>query len=336
MTARTHVVFGTGPAGRAVADALLSQGTRVRMVNRSGTRALTGVETIGGDATDKAFAREVSADAETVYFCLNAAHYHRWAQEFPPLQEAVVEAAASASAKLVVLENLYMYGPTSEALHEATPVNPTSAKSRTRAAMSADLLAAHQRGDLRVVIGRASDFIGPGVRDSAFGEFVFERALAGKRAQTMGRPDTLHTYSFVPDVGRNLVLLGSRDDADGRAWHLPNPVTRTTRQLIMDVYTAAGTGRTDVTTLKRPMLQGLGLLNRNVRELVHTYYQFDAPFVVDDSAFREAFGGHTTSWSDIIASTIDWYRGHTATPRRPDAPVALTAPDARRVSSARL
>ena len=93
---------------------------------------------------------------------------------------------------------------------------------------------------IRVVIGRASDFVGPGVRDSALGEFVFQPALAGKRAQTMGRPDTQHTYSYVPDVGRNLVLLGSRDDAYGRVWHLPNPDTRTTRHVIIDVYAAAG------------------------------------------------------------------------------------------------
>ena len=213
MTAGAHVVFGTGPAGRAVATALLEQGTRVRMVNRSGTPALPGVETIGGDATSTQFAREVTEGADTVYFCLNAPHYDRWAEEFPPLQRAVVDAATSASAKLVVLENLYMYGPTSGPLHESTSVNPTSAKSRTRAAMSAELLDAHHRGDVRVVIGRASDFIGPGVRDSSLGAFVFEPALAGKRAQTMGRPDTLHTYSYVPDVGANLVLLGSHDDA---------------------------------------------------------------------------------------------------------------------------
>ena len=315
MTAAgTHVVFGTGPAGRAVADALLDQGTRVRMVNRSGTPVLTGVETIGGDATDLDFARDVAADADTVYFCLNAPNYHRWAEEFPPLQRAVLGAAKSADAKLVVLENLYMYGPSTGPLRETTPVNPTSAKSRTRAAMSAELLDAHQRGEVRVVIGRASDFVGPGVRDSALGEFVFQPALAGKRAQTMGRPDTQHTYSYVPDVGRNLVLLGSRDDAYGQVWHLPNPETRTTRHIIIDVYAAAGQRRTDVTALKRPMLRALGLFNRNVRELLHTYYQFAAPFVVDDSAFRHAFGGHTTHWDDIVASTVDWYRAHAAQP----------------------
>jgi nucleoside-diphosphate-sugar epimerase len=314
VIAGTHVVFGTGPAGRAVADALVDQGVRVRMVNRSGTAMIAGVETIGGDATDPAFAREVAAGADTLYFCLNAPHYHRWAHEFPPLQRAVLAAAEAADAKLVALENLYMYGPSFGPLRETTPVNPTSAKSRTRATMSAELLDAHHRGEIRAVIGRASDFVGPGVRDSALGEMVFQPALAGKRAQTMGRPDTQHTYSYVPDVGRNLVLLGSRDDAYGQAWHLPNPETRTTRHIIIDVYAAAGKRRTDVTALKRPMLWTLGLFNRNVGELLHTYYQFNAPFVVDDSAFLDAFGGHTTHWDEIVASTLDWYRAHASQP----------------------
>ena len=312
MTAATHVVFGTGPAGRAVASALLDRKARVRMVNRSGAAVIAGVDTVGGDATDVDFARDVTFDADTVYFCLNAPNYHRWADEFPPLQHAVLSAARWAKADLVVLENLYMYGPTQGPLRETTPLNPTSSKSRTRANMSAALLDAHRRGDVRVVIGRASDFIGPGVRDSVFGEFVLGPALAGKRAQTMGRPDTEHTYSYVPDVGRNLVLLGSHADAYGRVWHLPNPPIRTTRQIILDVYAAAGNRRARITALKRPMLRALGLFNRNVRELLHTYYQFDAPFVVDDSAFRNAFGGHTTGWDEIVTSTVDWYRNQDA------------------------
>jgi nucleoside-diphosphate-sugar epimerase len=314
MKADVHVVFGTGPAGRAVASALVDQGARVRMVNRSGTAVIAGVETTGGDATDPDFARHASADADTVYFCLNAPNYHRWAEEFPPLQRAVLGAAKAADAKLVVLENLYMYGPNVGPLRETTPVNPTSSKSRTRATMSAELLEAHHFGDVRVVIGRASDFIGPGVRDSAFGQFVLEPALAGKRAQTIGRPDTLHTYSYVPDVGRNLVLLGSRDDAYGHAWHLPNPVTRTTRQIIIDIYAGAGARRTSVTALKLPMLRAFGLFNRNVRELRHTYYQFAAPFIVDDSAFRDTFGGYTTRWDEIVTTTVDWYRAQTKAP----------------------
>jgi len=65
------------------------------------------------------------------------------------------------------------------------------------------------------------------------------------------------------------------------------------------------------------MLRALGLFNRNIRELLHTYYQFDAPFVVDDSAFREAYGGHTTDWDEIVASTVAWYRAQGSTPEPP-------------------
>jgi nucleoside-diphosphate-sugar epimerase len=313
MTAPDHVVFGTGPAGRAVAQALLDLHATVRMVNRSGRAAVAGVETVGGDATDADFTTGVAAGATTLYFCLNAPSYRGWAEEFPPLQRAVVDAARVSGARLVVLENLYAYGPSPDPLRETTPLNPTSAKARTRAAMSAELLDAHRRGDVQVTIGRASDFVGPGVHDSAFGDFVVRPALSGKRSQTMGRPATLHTYSYVPDIGRNLVLLGSDHDAYGHVWHLPNPETRTTRHLIADVHAAAGSHQQRIITLKRPMLRTIGLFNRDVRELLHTYYQFEAPFVVDDTTFRSTFGGHVTSWEDIIPATLAAY-GEQASP----------------------
>ena len=68
-----HVVFGSGPVGMAVMDALMQKGgRRVRMVNRSGrARVPDGVEVVGGDATDETFAREANEEASVVYFALN-------------------------------------------------------------------------------------------------------------------------------------------------------------------------------------------------------------------------------------------------------------------------
>jgi hypothetical protein len=63
------------------------------------------------------------------------------------------------------------------------------------------------------------------------------------------------------------------------------------------------------------MLRTIGLANRNVRELLATYYQFDAPFVVDHSAFRAAIGGHITDWDDAIQATLNSYRSSTGTER---------------------
>ena len=320
-----HVVFGSGPAGRAVATELEHQGRPTRVVNRSGRPVLDGVDTVGGDVTDPAFAHAAAKGAQTVYFCLNAPHYHRWVEEFPPLQDAVIDAASAAGARLVALENLYMYGPGGGApMTESSPVNPTSTKSTVRAEMSEQLIDAHRSGRVEVTIGRAADFIGPGVTASAMGENVFGPALAGKKARTIGRPDTLHTYSYVPDIGRNLVLLGSRDDAFGRVWHLPNPPTRTTREIITDVY-AALEQPARITVLNKPMLRAIGLFNRDVHELLSTYYQFDTPFIVDHTAFTSAFGGHITEWNEIIHTTVASYR-HPA----PATATATTATSTRR------
>src|SRR4051794_14453276 len=179
--------------------------------------------------------------------------------------------------------------------------------------MSDQLMDAHRRGRVEVTIGRAADFIGPGVPASAMGELVFGAALAGKKARTMGRPDTLHSFSYVPDIGRNLVLLGSRADAYGGVWHLPHPPAPTVRAVIIDV-SAALDQPARLTVLSKPMLRVVGLFNRDVRELLSTYYQFDAPFVSDHSAFTAAFGGHITDWDDIVQTTLASYR-RVASPR---------------------
>ena len=160
--------------------------------------------------------------ADAVYFCLNARNYARWDAEFPPLQRGVLAGAARAGARLVVLDNLYAYGPPNgRPLVETMPANPTSTKAATRAAMTEELLSAHAAGQVNVAIGRACDYFGPGARMSALGETVFATALTGARAQVMGDPDQPHSYSYTPDVAAALVTLGTAAGAIGKVWHLP-------------------------------------------------------------------------------------------------------------------
>jgi nucleoside-diphosphate-sugar epimerase len=158
-----HVIFGTGAVGMSVMEALVQRGRRrVLMVNRSGRASVPeGVEVIGGDATDETFAREASKGASVVYFALNPP-YDKWPELFPPLQAGVLEGAASAGAKLVAMENLYMYGPTQgRPLTEDLPHAPNTRKGRVRAMMTQELMEAHRSGRVQVAIGRASDFFGP-------------------------------------------------------------------------------------------------------------------------------------------------------------------------------
>lgn len=307
-----HVVFGTGQIGRLVTEQLVEAGLEVTAVNRSGRGRIPGAQIVEGDATDPEFTRKVSAGAEAVYFCLNASNYAQWEQEFPPLQDGVLAGAASAGARLVVLENLYAYGPTSGAdLVETMQPRPTSKKSATRAAMTAELLAAHDAGQVEVVIGRASDYFGPGAAHSALGETVFAPALTGKTAQVMGDPDQLHSYSYTPDVAAALITLATALGATGSIWHLPVGQTRSTRQIIETVYGMAGT-KPRMLAAGATTLRVIGLVKPGMREYLHTLYQFTDRWVVDDNKFRTAFGDHATPLDDALAITLQSFRNSAA------------------------
>ena len=160
---------------------------------------------------------------------------------------------------------------------------------------------------IEVAIGRASDFFGPGVTRSALGETVFATAISGKIAQVMGDPDVEHSYSYAPDVAAALVTLGTEPGATGRIWHLPVAEARTTRAIIRRVYALAG-HRPRVLAAGRVMLRLAGLASPAMREYLHTLYQFSERWVVDDSAFRDAFGASATPLDDALATTTQWYR----------------------------
>lgn len=307
-----HVIFGTGPVGLAIMGELLRQGSKcIRMVNRSGKADLpAGVELLSGDATDPAFTRKASEGARVVYNALNPPEYGRWAELFPPLQVAVLEGAAAVGAKLVVMENIYMYGKTDgRPMTEALPYNPHSINGQVRAQMSRDLLAAHNAGKVRVAIGRASDFVGPRVLQSAMGERAIYPALAGKAASVLGNPDLPHTYTYMPDIGRALVILGEQDAALGQAWHIPSAQTLTTRQFINLIGQEIGQP-VKVSAAPKLLLKAWGLFSPTMRAVSGSIYQFEQPFILDHSKFERAFGNQATPLNEVIRETVNWYRQH--------------------------
>ena len=310
MSAARHVIFGTGAVGLATFDALRRRGETVRLVNRSGTAPVPdGVEVVGGDAADPAFASAVAQGAEVVYQTLNPP-YHQWAALFPALQAAVLAAAESTGARLVSMENVYLYGrPDGRPLTEDRRHDAHTVKGRLRGQMSRDLLAAHHLGRVQVAIGRASDYFGPrGGAQSNLGDRVFPAALAGRTATVLGDPDQPHTYTYIPDIGEGLAVLGEHPDAPGQAWHLPSdPDTRTTRQLVETIHRLAGQPRTKLRRTPPLLLRALGLANPTVRELIEMQYQFAEPFVVDSTRFTAQLGLRATPLAKALAATLATY-----------------------------
>jgi nucleoside-diphosphate-sugar epimerase len=122
----------------------------------------------------------------------------------------------------------------------------------------------------------------------------------------LGDPDVPHTYTFVADIGENLVRLAELDEALGRVWHLPSPETRTTREVVALIYEAAG-NELQLKVTPAWQLRALGLLNRTVREIAEMRYEFDEAFVVDASRAETELGLRATPLAQAVGQTVRWY-----------------------------
>ncbi|MFC7204469.1 NAD-dependent epimerase/dehydratase family protein [Haloferax namakaokahaiae] len=310
----THLVIGAGPVGQAVVEHLHSRGEHIVVVTRHDDVSLPdGVEHRRANVSDPDAAADAFDGADVVYQCAQPP-YDRWPELFPPMTRAIIAGVEAADARLVVAENLYMYGPVDVRLTEDLPYAARDPKGKARAECAELVFDAHEAGRIEATIGRASDFFGPGVRESVVGEMVFSAAAQGKRARVLGDPALPHTYTYVPDFGRALVLLGERDDALGEAWHVPNPETVSTRRFVYLVYDAAGIfpDYPRIISASGWLLSVGGIVSDELEELAEISYIYENPYVVDDSKFTRAFGDAMTATplEEAIETTLDWYREH--------------------------
>jgi nucleoside-diphosphate-sugar epimerase len=295
------VVLGAGPVGRGVTERLVSRGCDPTVLTRRGT-AVTGGASRAVDVTDPDALAAAIAGADVVFQCAQPA-YHRWVEEFPLFQRNVVDACERSGAVLVAVENLYGYGLPEAPFTEDTPMRPSTRKGVVRAQMWDDLAAAHAAGRVRAAAVRASDFFGPGVLLSSFGERFFGPLVAGKPAGVFGDPDALHSVTFVPDLAEALVRVAEQPAAWGRAWHAPTAPATTQREL---VGLAARAASVDARMrIVRPwMLRLAGLFDPGAREMIEMLYEYDRDFAVDSSAYERAFGVAPTPLADSVATTV--------------------------------
>lgn len=304
----THVIVGSGAVGTATAHALVEGGHEVTVVTRSGSGPdHSGITRMAADASDPFVLAAAVGGADALYNCANPP-YHRWPELWPPMAASMLEAASRSGAVLVIMGNLYSYGPVDHPMTEDDPLASTGTKGRVRIAMWEDALAAHRDGRVRVTEARASDFFGPGVVDTSFFGRNVDRLLAGKKARVLGDPDMPHSATYVPDVGRTLAVLGTDERAWGRAWHVPTGPALTQRRLAARFCEVAGAPVASVAALPPGALTIAGVFSAQIREFKETRYQFDRPFVLDSSACTATFGIEPTPLDEALAAVAEHAR----------------------------
>jgi nucleoside-diphosphate-sugar epimerase len=299
----TYLIVGAGAIGSITAQHMADDGHEVRLVSRRGSGpSHPSIELIGADASDRAALTRHAAGVATVFNCANPL-YHRWSSDWPPIAASILHAAETVGADLVTLSNLYVYGRPAGAMTPHDPLAADYEKAQARIAMWDGARRAHEQRRVRATEVRASDYVGPGAQ-SALGDRIVPRVIAGKPCWVIGDPDAPHSWTYTDDVARTLIACAQSEAAWGRAWHVPTNPARSARQAVDDIADAAGVAHVKLSSIPKVALRVVGLFNPVVRELPTTLYQFQAPFIIDDAETRTTFALDPTPWTEALAATV--------------------------------
>lgn len=311
----TYVIVGAGPVGRHTAELLRERGDQVVVVTRSGRFVMEGVTSVAADASNPEVLTGITEGASTLVNAANPGDYTTWERVWPPLAESFLTAAERTGATLVVVSNLYPYGPTDTPMVEGQPDLATDHKGRLRAGMWTEAKARHDAGRIRMVELRGADYLGPGVGDNGHVTRQLPTATRGRTAWVIGDPDTPHAWTYVGDVARTVAALAGRPDTWGRIWHVPSPAPRTQRQALTDVLAAGGHDPVPVRGIPMLALRATGLFSPLMREVAEMSYQFRRPYVLDSARTQQTLGFEPTPWEEICRLTASSAAGASARPR---------------------
>ena len=293
MTTQT-VVIGYGAVGRAAVERMAAEGRPMLVAQRSAPSSLpNGVQFERCDILDAGSVGGLFRKGAQVVIAIGFSYRGAvWRDVWPRAMRNIVDAAAETKARIVFVDNLYMYGPQAAALREDMPLTSYGIKPRVRADITRIWLEAVRTRGIRFAALRAPDFYGPGVRLSHLGDVGFAAIAKGRSATLIAPPDTPHDFAYVPDIARAVVsLLDAEDDAFGRAWHVPCAPTKTPREILALGARALGV-KLKISALPLALLPALGLAVPFAREMAEMRFQWQWPYKVDWSRFGTRF------WSD--------------------------------------
>jgi len=310
-------IFGYGPAGRATAARLSAEGRDVIVAQRSRPATLPkGAAFAACDALDRESVLATAQGSGQIVVAIGLPYEGKlWRDAWPKAIGNFVAACEKTAARMVFVDNLYMYGPQTAPLVETMPLASFGAKPAARSVATRVWMEASALGRARVAALRAPDFYGPDVPWAYLGEPSIGALARGKPAFFVGSPDILHDYAYVPDIARAVTtLLDAPDSAFGQAWHVPCAPTRTTREIVEIAAAALGVPPR-IRALPASLLAPLGLFSPLLGEMREMRFQWDRPYRVDARKFASAFWSDATPFETGAPATALSFRNRSpATP----------------------
>lgn len=301
-----QTILGAGGAiGTPLARALKSYG-KVRLVARHPRQVNGDDALLAADLTCAGEVDRAVAGSSVVYLVVGLPYKTAvWRREWPLIMRLVIDACLRHDARLVFLDNIYMYAPAALShMTEDAVVAPVSKKGRVRAQVQDMLWAAVKEQGLQALIARSADFYGPGIRNSPLGITVVDKLRKKQKAFWQMDAGKVHSFTYTPDAALALAMLGNTQEAYGAVWHLPTSSERLTGADFISRVAAEMRVRPRYYIFGKGLMRLLGLFIPMVAELKEMSYQYDRDYFFDSSKFNRRFGFTPTSYTEGIRAVV--------------------------------
>ncbi len=279
--------------------------TQIRQVSRNPKKVNATDELISADFLRYDETEKAVAGSKIVYFMPGLKYDIKvWQRDWPILMRNVIDACKKHNAKLVFFDNVYPYGFVKGPMTEETPFNPISKKGEVRATVDTMLLEEIKAKNLDGMIVRAADFYGPNVLLSLPHTLVTEKLKAKKTAQWFGNANAIHSFTYTPDAGKCVALLGNTPSAFNQTWHALTSNEKITGQEYVKIACELANRPYKIQPLSKGMIKMLGLFVPVLKEFGEMMYQYENDYFFDSSKFEKAFNLKATSYKIGIEATL--------------------------------
>ncbi|MDP9077228.1 MAG: NAD-dependent epimerase/dehydratase family protein [Bacteroidota bacterium] len=295
-----HTILG---AGGAVANALTREleniNETIRLVSRKPIKSDNkNVSWKKADLLNYAELLEASKGSSVIYLTAGLVYDKKiWAEQWPVIMQNFINLGKETGARLIFFDNVYMYGLVDGPMKEETPYKPCSIKGGIRAKIANMLMNEVKAGTIRASIARGADFYGTDNMNSFVDMMVLDKYAKGETAQWIGNSNKLHNFSYIPDMGKGMFLLGQHPESDNQIWHMPTAPAITGKQFIELTARVYGV-KPKFFTVKKFMLWIFGLFQKVVMGTVEMYYQYDHDYIFNSDKFEKAFNMKPTNYED--------------------------------------
>ena len=266
---QTVLILGAnGKIGSHAADIFWNAGWAVRHYER------------GTDMT------EAAKGADVIINGLNPPNYHNWAKTIPAITDQVIAAARASGATVIIPGNVYNFGDQPGTLDETTPQTAHTRKGKIRIAMEET----YKASGVQTIILRAGNFIDP-LGNGDLMSLAMMRDIAKGKLTTLGDPDAMQAYAYVPDWAHAALALAEKRHDLARFEDVPFPGHAfTTNQLMAELQVATGRNLR-LTRFPWWLMTVLAPVWELAREMREMRYLYDLPHRIGSAKFDRLLPG---------------------------------------------